>query len=131
MHMYCPCSKQMLANKAAGVPNWFHPSSLCSGGRYANSSVCMTAVQSALGMLSCAWHACTGGRQAEGFRSRKTDSGVDGVSSECKPPPVWVLGLAGADVLRAFQAAQGTSWHMINWHCKASTCESSSLGGEC
>lgn len=128
MHMFWHCSKQMLASKAAGVPNWFHPSSLCSGGRYANSSVSMTAVQSALGMLSCAWHEVTGGRQAEMFRCRKTDSSMEGVSSECKPP-VWVLGLAGADVLRAFQAAQGTGWYMINWHCKVSMCENSSLGG--
>jgi hypothetical protein len=88
----------------------------------------MTAVQSALGMLSCAWHQVNGGRQAEGFWCRKTDSSLEGVSSECKPP-VCVLGLAGADVLRAFQAAQGTGWYMINWHCKVRNCETSSLGG--
>jgi hypothetical protein len=123
----CHRSKLMLANKAAGVPSWFHPGSLCSGGRFANNSVCVTAVQSALGMLSCAWHLCTGGRQAEAFRCRKTDSGVEGVSAESKPP-VWVLGLAGADVVRAFQAAQGTGWYMVSWHAKASSSGTVLLG---
>jgi hypothetical protein len=76
-------------------------------------------LQSAMGMLSCAWHIATGGRQAELFRWRGTDSGVDGVSAgNSKPPPVWTLGLAGADVLRAFQQQQGTGWHMTNWHAK-------------
>jgi hypothetical protein len=107
----------MLANKAAGKPNWCHPGSLCSGGRYANGSACMLAVQSARGMLASAWHMATGGRQAELFRCRATDTCSDGVCPESKPP-VWCLGLAGADVLAAFQQAQGAGFGMINWHAK-------------
>ena len=104
------------------MANWFHPGSMCSGGRYANGSSCAVAVQSAMGMLACAWHIATGGRQAEMFRWRGTDSGVDGVAAgKSKPPPVWALGIAGADVLRAFQQQQGTGWHMINWHAKVSS----------
>jgi hypothetical protein len=114
-----PRSQQMLANKAAGMPNWYHPGSLCSGGRYANGSAAMRAVQGARGMLACAWHIATGGRQAELFRCRATDTCIDGVCQDSKPP-VWALGLAGADVLAAFQQAQGTGFGMINWHAKVS-----------
>lgn len=86
---------------------------MCSGSRYANGSAAMRAVQAARGTLACAWHVMTGGRQAEAFRWRGTDSSVAGVSPDGKPP-VWCLGLAGADVLAAFQEAEGTGWAMIN-----------------
>jgi hypothetical protein len=107
----------MLANKAAGKANWFHPGSLCSDKRYAHNSACMRAVQSARGMLACAWHIATGGRQAEAFRCRGTDTCVEGICEDSEPP-VWCLGLAGADVLGAFQQAEGTGFGMINWHAK-------------
>jgi hypothetical protein len=42
---------------------------------------------------------------------------VAGVSPDSKPP-VWCLGLAGSDVLAAFQQAEGTGFGMINWHAK-------------
>jgi len=105
----------MLANKAAGLPNWFHPGTLSSGARFANGSAAMTAVQAALGMLACGWHIATGGRQAECFRWRWSDTGAEGLSANFIPP-VWVLGLAG--VLEEFQQAQGTGFYMTNWHCK-------------
>ena len=31
------CSAYMLASKAAGAPNWFHPGSLTSGAQYSNT----------------------------------------------------------------------------------------------
>ena len=81
----------MLANKATGMPSWFHPASLTSGARYANSSPAMTARQAAYGCLAAAWHLYTGGRPAECFRLRWGDTGVPGASDV----PVWALGLAG------------------------------------
>jgi hypothetical protein len=121
-----PRSQQMLANKTAGMRNWYHPGSLCSGGRYANGSAAMRAVQAARGMLACAWHIATGGRQAEAFRWRATDSSVAGVSPDINPP-VWCLGLAGSDVLAAFQQAEGTGLGMINWHAKVRQRNSAAL----
>lgn len=106
---------QMMTNKAAGLANWFHPASLTTGVRFAHGSAAMTAVQSARGMLAAAWHMATGGRQAECFRWRWTDTGLDGLSEE-SVPPVWSLGLAG--VFQQFQEAEGTGFFMTNWHCK-------------
>lgn len=105
----------MQQNKEAGLPNWFHPGSLTSGGRFSNTSACSRAVQAAYGMLACDCHDKTGGRQAECFRWLWTCTGVGGVLEEFEPP-VWTLGLAG--LFGDFQDAQSTGFHMIDWHCK-------------
>jgi hypothetical protein len=42
----------MLKLKAAGVPKWYQPSSLTSGGRFANKSPAVLARQAAHGMLA-------------------------------------------------------------------------------
>ena len=79
----------MLQLKAVGDPKWYHPSSLTSGGRFANKSPAVLARQAAHGMLAAAWHLYTGGRPAECFRMRWDDSNVPGADAS---PPVWVLG---------------------------------------
>jgi hypothetical protein len=111
------CSDIVLANKAAGKPNWYHPASLTSGGRYANGSAPMRCVQAASGMLASSWHMHTSRRQAEGIRWRWSLTGVEGVSEE-SIPPVWGVGMAG--LLQLFQEAQGTGFYMVNWGCKVS-----------
>lgn len=100
----------MLTLKAAGHPKWYHPSSLTSGGRFANKSPAVLARQAAHGMLAAAWHLYTGGRPAECFRMRWDDFSVPGADAV---PPVWVLGLAG--ILHLFQDI----WHWFlpgEWH---------------
>ena len=99
----------MLRLKAAGDPKWYHPSSLTSGGRFANGSPAVLARQAAHGMLAAAWHLYTGGRPAECFRMRWDDSSVPGADAG---PPVWVLGLAG--VLQLFQALPGTGFCLVS-----------------
>jgi len=110
-----PCSNIMLANKAAGKANWYHPASLTSGGRYANGSAPLRCIHAASGMLASSWHMTTSRRQAEAFRWRWSLTGIEGVSEECIPP-VWGVGMAG--LLRCFQEAQGTGFYMVNWGCK-------------
>uniref|UniRef100_A0A383WKX2 Uncharacterized protein n=1 Tax=Tetradesmus obliquus TaxID=3088 RepID=A0A383WKX2_TETOB len=66
----------MLASKAAGAPNWFHPGSLTSGAQYSNTSPAMLATQAAYGTLAAARHLYTGGRPAECCRLRWGDTGV-------------------------------------------------------
>jgi hypothetical protein len=87
---------------------WHHPSSLTSGGRFANNSPALLARQAALGMFAAAWHCYTGGRPAECFRLRWPDLSVAGVDAE---PPVWVLGLSG--VLKVFQDSPGAGFQMV------------------
>jgi hypothetical protein len=99
----------MLKLKAAGDPKWYHPSSLTSGGRFANKSPAVLARQAAHGMLAAAWHLYTGGRPAECFRMRWDDSSVPGADAG---PPVWVLGLAG--VLKMFQDMPGTGFCLVS-----------------
>ena len=106
------CSTQMLASKAAGAANWFHPGSLTSGAQYSNTSPAMLSRQAAYGTLAAAWHLYTDGRPAECFRLRWGDTGVPGAGNV----PVWALGLAG--LLQDFQEAPGTGFYMINYHCK-------------
>jgi hypothetical protein len=79
--VYMSCSTQMLANKAAGAPNWFHPRSLTSGAQYSNTSPAMLARQAAYGTLAAAWHLYTGGRPAECFRLRWGDTGMPGAGN--------------------------------------------------
>eukprot|EP00883_Tetradesmus_obliquus_P000521 jgi/Sobl393_1/10546/SZX77775.1 len=71
----------MLASKAAGAPNWFHPGSLTSGAQYSNTSPAMLATQAAYGTLAAARHLYTGGRPAECCRLRWGDTGVYGIRS--------------------------------------------------
>jgi len=97
----------MLANKAAGKANWYHPASLTSGGRYANGSAPLRCIHAASGMLASSWHMTTSRRQAEAFRWRWSLTGIEGVSEECIPP-VWGVGMAG--LLRCFQEARGTGF---------------------
>uniref|UniRef100_A0A383VHU2 Uncharacterized protein n=1 Tax=Tetradesmus obliquus TaxID=3088 RepID=A0A383VHU2_TETOB len=105
---------QMLASKAAGVANWFHPGFLTSGAQYSNTSPAMLARQAAYGTLAAAWHLYTDGRPAECFRLRWGDTGVPGAGNV----PVWALGLAG--LLQDFQEVPGAGFYMINYHCKVS-----------
>jgi hypothetical protein len=116
LYGYAAISDQMLRLKAAGDPKWYHPSSLTSGGRFANGSPAVLARQAAHGMLAAAWHLYTGGRPAECFRMRWDDSSVPGADAG---PPVWVLGLAG--VLQLFQAMPGTGFCLVSslglWQC--------------
>jgi hypothetical protein len=102
-------SDQMLKLKAAGDPKWYQPSSLTSGGHFANKSPAVQARQAAHGMLATAWHLYTGGRPAECFRMRWDDSSVPGADAS---PPVWVLGLAG--VLKLFQDMPGTGFCLVS-----------------
>jgi hypothetical protein len=109
-------SHQMLTLKAAGHPQWYHPSSLTSGGRFANKSPAVLARQAAHGMLAAAWHLYTGGRPAECFRMRWDDSSVPEADAV---PPVWVLGLAG--VLQSFQDMPGIGFCLVSgwgWGCR-------------
>jgi hypothetical protein len=99
----------MLKLKAAGDPKWYLPSSLTSGGRFANKSPAVLARQAAHGMLAAAWHLYTGGRPAECFRMRWDDSSVPGADAS---PPVWVLGLAG--ILKLFQDMPGTGFCLVS-----------------
>jgi hypothetical protein len=108
------CSTQMLASKAAGAPNWFHPGSLTSGAQYSNTSPAMLARQAAYGTLAAAWHLYTGGRPAECFRLRWGDTGVPGAGKT--PDGAW-----------GWRACYGTSRrrlarasYMTNYHCKVS-----------
>jgi hypothetical protein len=91
---------------------WHHPSSLTSGGRFANNSPALLARQAALGMSAAGWHCYTGGRPAECFRLRWPDSSVPGVDTE---PPVWVLGLSG--LLKVFQNSPGAGFQMVRGCC--------------
>lgn len=109
LYVFCACSEQMLAKKAAGDALWFNPSRLTDGGRFANNSPALLARQAALGMFAAAWHCYTGGRTAECFRVRWADSHVPGVDGE---PPVWALGLAG--LLNAFQDTPGAGFQMVS-----------------
>jgi hypothetical protein len=102
-------SDQPLTLKAAGDPKWYHPSSLTSGGRFANKSPAVLARQAAHGMLAAAWHLYTGGRPAECFRMRWDDSSVPGADAA---PPVWVLGLAG--ILQLFQDMPGAGFCLVS-----------------
>jgi hypothetical protein len=104
-HVSAAISDQMLRLKAAGDPKWYHPSSLTSGGRFANGSAAMLARRAAHGMLAAGWHLYTGGRPVECFRMRWDDISVPGADAS---PPVWVLGLAG--ILRFFQGMPGTGF---------------------
>lgn len=98
----------MLANKAAGVPNWYHPASFTAGGQYANKHPAMLARQACYGMLAAAWHIYSGGRPAELFRLRWYDSGVPGAGDL----PVWGLGVCG--LLKEFQDTSGTGFWTVS-----------------
>jgi hypothetical protein len=108
----------MEANKAAGVPNWYHPASLTKGGQFANGSAALRCRHTAYGCLSTIWAIWQGGRQAELFRMRWWDCTVP-LSSDVtggEDPPLFVLGLGR--ILKPFQDGLASGFWRRAWHCK-------------
>jgi len=121
---------EMLANKAKGVPKWYHPQSLTKGGQFANNSPALRAKHAALACMGWIWALHQGGRQAELMRLRWWDafvplaptllssgsSSVNSSSGSSEDVPLFVLGLGG--VFQRFQQAVGTGYWFRGWHCK-------------